>query len=916
MTMDSVVPAYLSPPADWPIYRSAMAKDEVLKSIHIDLGVRWYHTALPARETARLLSESMGEIHLVVALDYGNVRRIQGVVRREAILNYEGEVVACKMFRVFTIPALASFLDAVRLSPCYGPSCLTLYEEVNVDRPRRLGLDLECEFEHRRKNGDMDHKERAIALWPEDYRTVATTPELFLRRILVDRVLPALKKLTGVHLTTKDLYILDSSCEGKLSFHLVTPVVLATADDVWRFGNWMRDTFENGDKPLTPLLDCGVYSSCGNMRLPLNRKPAKPGAAKDKPWLRPTSRVGDLEFAQTHDAATPGDPHEYTLALLRQHMWSCVEPHYPCFSERLAAWAGESGSQRKPPGAQQQSTALATGVRSSGKRSAAPVAAVPSAVLDIVGRHLGVPSSEVTVASASGSPPTASSDGEAPATFTGRLTCVANGTGASVGVFVSQRGNVYADTGDGADIATNLVERALSSARADSFSDWFRVGGALHGIDSARLFDVWDYFSQKSDGKYPGRDNLMKRWGQFNGAHSLGTLVFMAREDNAEETSAILRANRSLLLGQLGGDEFEAVPPPTGGLRPPHPRPLLEGGNGGRSPPAASAASQKIASLERRVLLAVLGDNASEPIIATGAASWNGSWCAPSGRRCVHGKVHFDETTFETFIAATRPCSATGCDGQIGGGFWSYRDKCGKCKRTDATTTDAALTSGGLKGSKKHPMVLYEACHGCGVQSDPVYVGRLDATPDRKNSISLPTAMNVYADALAKSHPSWEVTPCAPSNAPVNTSRYKFTALFTVTEGGRRVHEDGFRRLLGVTTDGDIVLGVKAKENKAAPVKSEFGFRIRFTTDSSPVYSWKSVAPWFRDALTVWFRSTHAAAVSRLPEPSITIEGVSLWTLPCCAVTERCGRPFRKCRTVTDAPWRYLRQMKSHGVLN
>jgi hypothetical protein len=862
-----------------------MGKEEVLKSIHIDLGVRWYHTALPAREAARLLSESMGTLHFVVALDYGNVRRIQGVVRREAILNYEGEVVACKMFRVFTVPALAAFLDAVRLSPSFGPTTLNMYEEVNVDRPRLIGLDLECEIEHQRKNGDRDHEERAMTLWPEDYRTVATTPELFLRRILVDRVLPALNELTGVHLTTKDFYLLDSSCEGKLSFHLASPLVLSTAEDVSSFGRWMRATFENSDEPLTPLLDCGVYSSCGNMRLPLNRKPAKPGAVKDKPWLRPVSRVGDLEFAPTYDDATPGEPHGYTLALLQQHMWSFVETSYPCISERLAAWAGESFTPIKQPGAPHGS-ALATGVRSSGKRYPTPVNAVPSAVLELVGRHLGVPASEVRVAGASGSPPSALSDDEAPASFTGRATCVANGTGTSASVFVTPRGNVYADTGDGAAIAAALVERALSPARADSFSDWFSVGGALHSINATDLFDVWDRFSQRSAGKYPGRDKLLKRWGQFNGVHSLGTLVFMAREDNAAETSAILRANRSLLLGQLGADEVEGAPvhAASSAVQAAFSDPSAP------TPAAAAAPSKSFASLERRVLRAVLGDATSEPVIAAGAASWNGAWCAASGRRCVHGRVHFGETTFETFISATRACTASGCDGQVGGGFWRDRNTCGKCRRAVAPASESARLGGGFKGSKKQLMVLYEACHGCGVHSEPMYVGRLDAATAGKSVIALPTVMSVYADALAKKHPSWELAPCPP----FNTSRYNFDALFTVAERGRYVHDDGFRRLLGVTTEGDIMLGVKA-------------------TDSKTAYVWKTVGRWFRDALADWFRSEHAAVVERLPEPCSTVEGVPLWTLPCCAVSGPCGR--FKCRTVTDEPWRYLRQMKAHGVL-
>jgi hypothetical protein len=297
------------------------------------------------------------------------------------------------------------------------------------------------------------------------------------------------------------------------------------------------------------------------MRLPLNRKPAKPGAATDKPWLRPSSLVGDLEFAQTHDNATAGEPHDHTLDLLRQHAWTWVDPSYRCISDRLKAWDGDSGSPRKKRGARQGS--LATGMRSAGMRSATPVAAVPSAILDMVGRHLGVPASDVCVASANGSPSTASSDSEASASFTGRVTCVANATGASVSVFVSPHGDVYADTGDRAEIATALVERALSSERSESFDDWFKVGGALHSINAAKLFDVWDRFSQKSDGKYPGRDDLLKRWGQFNGTLELGTIVKMAREDNPEETRVIMEANPRLLLGHLGSKRSAAGSPDT-----------------------------------------------------------------------------------------------------------------------------------------------------------------------------------------------------------------------------------------------------------------------------------------------------------------------------------------------------------------
>jgi hypothetical protein len=77
--MDDLVPSYLHPPADRLIYRSSLDKEEVVNSVHIDLGLRWYHTAAPAREAARLLTAKTGEMHLVVANDYGTMRCENGV---------------------------------------------------------------------------------------------------------------------------------------------------------------------------------------------------------------------------------------------------------------------------------------------------------------------------------------------------------------------------------------------------------------------------------------------------------------------------------------------------------------------------------------------------------------------------------------------------------------------------------------------------------------------------------------------------------------------------------------------------------------------------------------------------------------------------------------------------------------------
>jgi len=857
---EAIVPVYLHPPSDLPAYRRYLAKEDAAHAVHSELGLRWYHHAAPARAAARSLTAERDELHIVVALDYGDARWLNGAIRREAILDNDGKNIGSKMFLPFTFPVLAACMDHVRLSPAYGPSCLNLYEEANVDRPRRVGFDLEFELCHELKNGERDHELRAASLWPADYRTVACTAELFLRRILVDRVIPVLNQLAGSRLATRDLYLLDSSSNTKLSFHVATPLVLASATDVTLFSQWMRATFETCDNPLSPLLDCSVYATRGNMRLPLNRKPATPGSLADKPWLRPVSRIGSLEFATTYDEATPDAPHNYTLELLRQHAWSWVSPNSECISDHLDAWASDSGSSPGGPEGHSNPPPL----RESGGRPRPPTApaavpaVVPGAVLDFISNRLGVPASEVRVDSARALKAPLNPGG-----FAGHLTCRVPSTEAALSVFVSPRGNVYATPGDDADTATALVQRGISPARAVPFSDWYAVGGALHSINSnPGLFDVWDSFSQLCASKYPGRDKLLKRWGQFNGAHSLGTLVYMAREDNPEATLSILQEHRSELLGQLG----------FGGVGCSESAPLT---------PQNLAVGADVAALERRALRTAVGDMASEPVIAAGAATWNGAWRAPAGRRCVHGTKHFAETTFETTLLALRPCPAPRCGGRIGGGFWRDRDTCDTCRK-------AAPAAPSGDANAQQLFTLYEKCNGCNAHAELMFVTHVTTALEQKGRAPLlPAALDLYAEVLEKHRPEWELTPCPP----FNTAYHRFSSVFTVTEHARYTHKDGKRRAIGLTTDGDVLLGCK--------------------TSKTP-YAWTTVTHWFRGALSVWFCAEHAAVVAQLPETHTTNAGVVTWALPCCSVSKQCGR--KKCRTVTDTPWRYLRHLRAHGV--
>ena len=847
-----------------------MPEYESKGSVHKELGIHWYHKAERPRELARELTASTGTVHFVVALDYGNlVRSPDGRIRRAGVLDSAGKVLGSKMYLPFTQPALASFIDAVRLSPALGPSCLNLYEEANTDRPRRVGFDLEFELSHALKDGTLDHKPRAEALWPVDHPAVAASAELFLSRVLVNRILPAFNQLAGTAYTTRDVYALDSSTSTKLSFHLAMPALLPTKPSLELFAEWMRATFASGPAALSPLLDVGVYATCANMRLPLNRKP---GAAADKPWLRPVSRVGGIQFAETHDDATPDGQHEFTLSLLQQHMWTtgslrAPEPGAPPdLEERLRAW--KVAASHTPPACESNSLPASKKPRTGfpARQDAGPLAPVPPAALALYAAHKGIPASSVTVLS------NTLRLGEDTGSLTGDIRVV-RGTGARSDperLHVSTMGNVFLAGANDANIATALVERALAPSRAASFTDWFAVGGALHAVaPSPAMFAIWDHFSRLCPAKYAAKE-CAARWTSFNGKWSLGTLILMAREDDEQETAAILRSAPSVLIGNIS---------PAAAVLPPHP------GVRGRAatPPELTAVS--------RLLRIVLGDVTSVPTTAGG--TWAGTWAAPPGRRCCHGTVHDAPTMFETRVSHLHRCAVPRCTGTVGGSYWNARTACSTCGTKHCATCQRAASPAHVcsaadvacaaKSRLTADAMAYETCHACG--PTPAVLGPLRLTIP---VTAPPVSAVVYAPVIAAQHPSWALRPCPVFSCTLHT----FLAVFTITDGGKLEHGDGARRALGVTTECDVVLGVKR---------------------GTKPYAWCSVAHNFRDSMRAWFLREHAAAAALLPPPEERPPRPPLWRLPCCQRVRPCD--LKTCHMLTHEPWLKLRQLQAHGLL-
>ena len=126
-------------------------------------------------------------------------------------------------------------------------------------------------------------------------------------------LLPALARLAGRELSTADCHLLDSSTNTKLSFHIATPLVLATPEARLEFKAWVA---EHIDPVGAPLIDCGVYGAARNMRLSFCTKTGSSAR------LVPTERVGALRFA----ACAPRVG-EITPAVLVDHLWTAILPY-------------------------------------------------------------------------------------------------------------------------------------------------------------------------------------------------------------------------------------------------------------------------------------------------------------------------------------------------------------------------------------------------------------------------------------------------------------------------------------------------------------------------------------------------------------------------------------------------------------
>ena len=94
-------------------------------------------------------------------------------------------------------------------------------------------------------------------------------------------------------------------------------------------------------------------------------------------------------------------------------------------------------------------------------------------------------------------------------------------------------------------LLTRCME-SLDSSRADDYHDWIRIGCILYTIDKENGFQRWDDFSKQSY-KYD-EDYVYKTWSRFKDYnYTIGSLIYLAREDDDEFTIKKVYASRELL---------------------------------------------------------------------------------------------------------------------------------------------------------------------------------------------------------------------------------------------------------------------------------------------------------------------------------------------------------------------------------
>lgn len=323
------------------------------------------------------------------------------------------------------------------------------------------------------------------------------------------------------------------------------------------------------------------------------------------------------------------------------------------------------------------------------------------------------------------------------------------------------------------------------------------------------------------------------------------------------------------------------------------------------APVAPDAAVTRAAALLRDMY----GDAESRPVSASGNwAPCASVWAGAAGRRCAHGVVHSEANAFQTVVVHQYPCRRGGCDGTVGL-YWGC--KCSACKlahcaqchralhqHAESATREDAHASRGVEHTCAAADLEAAAAHRAGARATiftvcstprchwpyamplgPVEAPALLGGKHEGQIASLPLAASFYGPPLARHHPGWSLVP---TSFMFKTRQHTFLALYELHEGCRAVHADGCRRLFGVTTRSDVVIGRKK--------------------DST--FVWESVAGLFFAELRAWWVAEHAAA---MPEPP---EQGGLWTIPCCPLA-RCKSAA--CRFVTGAPWLRLHELMAHG---
>ena len=175
---------------------------------------------------------------------------------------------------------------------------------------------------------------------------------------------------------------------------------------------------------------------------------------------------------------------------------------------------------------------------------------------------------------------------------------------------------------------------------------------------------------------------------------------------------------------------------------------------------------------------------------------------------------------------------------------------------------------------------IFVKCFAAECQKEPLYLGSAaDLVP--QDARAFPTHASLYQPGMPEGQ---QLVPMKL----FDSKKFKCAAVFRILERGARLHADETDRMLVITKDNKILLGMRAR--------------------AAPLYTYMNWSWQFNAQLTAWATATFPTLMDGWIETAVP----GIWTAPCCE-SAHCRKSDCTTRVARDAAWRWVQHLRVHG---